>query len=55
MDVSGNEETSQTVVYNENTIDYSPYFENLQIIGFILCAVLIGCTISICFFKGLSK
>lgn len=55
MDVSGNEEISQTVVYNENSVDYSSYFENLQNIGIIISAILIGCAISICFFKGLSK
>lgn len=39
----------------DNSIDYSSYFENLQSIGIIICAILIGSAISICFFKGLGK
>ena len=45
-------ETTRSI---DNSIDYSGYFENLQSIGIIICAILIGSAISICFFKGLGK
>lgn len=45
-------ETSRSV---DNSIDYTSHFENLEAIGCILCAIIIGSAISICFFKGISK
>ena len=48
-------ETTETVYVVENTIDYTSHFENLEAIGCVLCAIIIGSAIAICFFKGISK
>lgn len=50
-----NEETSATVVYIENSVDYTVYFENLQTIGIFICALLVAYGLAFAFFKGLRK
>lgn len=50
-----NEETFQSTEYPVNTIDYSQYFENLQNVGIILIAVILGCSLCICLVLGLKK
>ena len=50
-----NEETSATVVYIENSVDYSSYFENLQTIGIFISALLVAYGLAFAFFKGLRK
>ena len=50
-----NEETSASVVYIENSVDYSGYFENLQTIGIFICGLLVAYGIAFAFFKGFKK
>lgn len=50
-----NEEISGTVVYIENSVDYSSYFENLQTIGIFISALLVAYGLAFAFFKGLRK
>ena len=50
-----NEEISGTVVYIENSVDYTVYFENLQTIGIFISALLVAYGLAFAFFKGLRK
>ena len=50
-----NEETTATVVYIENSVDYTVYFENLQTIGIFISALLVAYGLAFAFFKGLRK
>ena len=57
-DVSGNEEyeeTFESTEYPNDPIDYSGYFENLQILGILLITVILGSAMAICFTKGFKK
>lgn len=50
-----NEEISGSVVYLENSVDYSTYFENLQTIGIFICGLLVAYGLAFAFFKGFKK
>lgn len=54
--VSGDyHETIETVVYTDNTIDYTSHFENLETIGIFICGLLVAYGIAFAFFKGFKK
>lgn len=44
----------QTIVV-ENSVDYTPYFENLQAIGLFISALLVAYALAFAFFKGFRK
>lgn len=48
-------EPTESVVYIENSIDYSGYFENLQTIGIFICALLVAYGLAFAFFKGFKR
>lgn len=48
-------ETIETVVYTDNTIDYTSHFENLETIGIFICGLLVAYGIAFAFFKGFKK
>lgn len=48
-------ETAETVVYIDNLIDYTGYFENLQTIGIFISALLVAYGLAFAFFKGFKK
>lgn len=50
-----NDETIETVVYTDNTIDYTSHFENLETIGIFISALLVAYGIAFAFFKGFKK
>lgn len=50
-----NDETIETVVYTDNTIDYTSHFENLETIGIFISALLAAYGIAFAFFKGFKK
>ncbi len=56
-DSEDNETTEQTqsVVYVENSIDYTGYFENLQTIGIFISALLVAYGLAFAFFKGFKR
>lgn len=48
-------QNSETVVYIENPIDYSGYFENLQTIGIFISALLVAYGLAFAFIKGFKR
>lgn len=54
--VSGDDhETIETVVYTDNTIDYTSHFENLETIGIFISGLLVAYGIAFALFKGFKK
>lgn len=54
--VSGDDhETIETVVYTNDSIDYTSHFENLETIGIFICGLLVAYGIAFAFFKGFKK
>lgn len=50
-----NDETIETVLYTDNTIDYTSHFENLETIGIFISALLAAYGIAFSFFKGFKR
>lgn len=50
-----NDETIETVVYTNDTIDYTSHFENLETIGIFISGLLVAYGIAFAFFKGFKK
>ena len=48
-------QVSEGTIYIDNIIDYSQYFENLQTIGILLCALLVAHALCVSFFKGVRR
>lgn len=57
QDVSGNdnEETSQTIVYSYDPIDYTSDLADIKTIGIFICGLLVAYGIAFAFFKGFKK
>lgn len=54
--VSGdNDETIETVIYANDSIDYTSHFENIETIGIFICGLLVAYGIAFAFFKGFKK
>lgn len=53
-DESENENVYSTVVI-DNMPDYTNYFENLQTIGILICALLVAHGLAFAFFKGFKR
>lgn len=51
---SENENVYSTVVV-DNMPDYTNYFENLQTIGILICALLVAHGLAFAFFKGFKR
>lgn len=49
------EETESTTVYVSDPIDYSGYFENLQVIGIVLCSLIVAYAIFNAFIHGVLR
>lgn len=50
-----NNEKVETSLYSNNSVDYSNHFENLEIIGILICCIMFGCCLAISFIKGFNK
>lgn len=48
-------ETSETIIYTNDIIDYSSHFENIETIGIFISGLLVAYGIAFAFFKGFKK
>lgn len=57
LDVSGNDdaETTQTVIYSYDPIDYTSDLADIKTIGIFICGLLVAYGIAFAFFKGFKK
>lgn len=53
-EVVENEELTSETIFTDS-VDYSQYFENLQVLSFLQLAVMIALGVAICFCKGFDK
>jgi hypothetical protein len=53
-EVIENEEVTSETIFTDS-VDYSQYFENLQVLSFLQLAVMIAVGVAICFCKGFDK
>lgn len=53
-EVIENEEVTSETIFTDS-VDYSQYFENLQVLCFLQLAVMIALGVTICFCKGFDK
>lgn len=49
------DEEIQTSVLTDNSTDYTNHFENLEIIGILICCIIFGSCLAISFIKGFNK
>lgn len=50
-----NEEEVSSVVYVSDPIDYSGYYENLQVIGIVLCSLIVAFGVFNAFIHGVLR
>ena len=50
-----NEETESTTVYVSNSVDYSGYFENIQVIGIVICSLIVAYGVFNAFIHGVLR
>lgn len=50
-----NEETESSTVYVSNSIDYTGYLENIQVIGIVLCSLIVAYAIFNAFIHGVLR